>query len=228
MATEFYDCSAFNMASAPLEVSYPNYAQPFSMHMEQAMNEIGIPSVQDFNSGNLLGCQYCSTAINPESQHRSSSQTAFLPHNILSFRRKLKNLKIIIRTMAKRILFDSGKRAIGVVVERRGRKPYVITVYKEVIVSAGAFQSPQLLMVSGIGPASHLRELGIEAIANRPGVGQNLQDHVFFGPSYRVCIDTFTKLANVSKIPSSNSAIKLRKAYKRLGTGANLFSTSAA
>jgi choline dehydrogenase len=168
--------------------------------MERSLNDIGIPTVDDFNSGSLLGCQYCSTTIDPKTQHRSSSQTAFLPHSILPFtqKRKQENLKIITRTMAKRILFDEDKRAVGVVVSKKGKLNYVIKAKKEVILAAGAFQSPQLLMVSGVGPVDVLDDLGIEIIADRPGVGQNLQDHVFFGPSYRVSVNTLTKLANVS------------------------------
>lgn len=65
---------------------------------------------------------------------------------------------------------------------------------REVIVSAGAFQSPQLLIVSGIGPAETLRKHGIKLIIDLPGVGQNMWDHVFFGPSYPVNVDTFTKM----------------------------------
>lgn len=73
---------------------------------------------------------------------------------------------------------------------------YRLNVRREVILSAGAFQSPQLLMVSGIGPASTLRRFNISVIANRPGVGQNMTDHVFFGPTYRANIQTFTRLTN--------------------------------
>lgn len=107
--------------------------------------------------------------------------------------------------MCKRLIFDEEKKAIGVLVSTRGGESYAIGVNKEVILSAGAFQSPQLLMVSGVGPAEHLNEFGIEVIANRPGVGQNLQDHIFFGPSYRVCVDTLTKLANVRMVPADVS-----------------------
>lgn len=71
----------------------------------------------------------------------------------------------------------------------------VISASEEVIISAGAFQSPQLLMVSGIGPIAHLEEHGIDVIADRPGVGQNMWDHPFFAPSYRVRVTTFTKFA---------------------------------
>jgi choline dehydrogenase len=77
---------------------------------------------------------------------------------------------------AERIVFD-GRRAVGVAVRRRGRQE-IVRARKEVILSASAFNSPQLLMLSGIGPAEHLREHGIEVVANRPGVGANLQDHL--------------------------------------------------
>lgn len=70
-----------------------------------------------------------------------------------------------------------------------------LSASEEVILSAGAFQSPQLLMVSGIGPPDQLQEHGINIIANRPGVGQNMWDHPFFAPSYRVRVTTFTKFA---------------------------------
>ena len=71
-----------------------------------------------------------------------------------------------------------------------------LSATKEVIISAGAFQSPQLLMVSGIGPSEQLEAHGIDVIANRPGVGQNMWDHPFLAPTYRVQVTTFTKFAN--------------------------------
>ena len=74
--------------------------------------------------------------------------------------------------------------------------PYTIKATKEVILSAGAFQSPQLLMVSGVGPAQQLQQFNIPIVVDSPGVGQNMQDHIFFGPSYRVNLVTLTKVAN--------------------------------
>lgn len=100
-------------------------------------------------------------------------------------------------TKAKQIIFDSNKNATGVIVKSK-LKSFMIGVNREVILSAGAFQSPQLLMVSGIGPAAELKKFRIPIIADRPGVGQNMQDHIFFGPAYRVDLITLTKLANVS------------------------------
>ena len=189
-ASASYNAAAFSASGGPLDVSYANYAQTFSSWMEQSFNEIGIPTVEDFNSGSLLGCQYCSSTITPANENRASSETTFL--NSVSSN---SNIKVYQATLASKILFDSNKTANGVQVSTAG-VPYTLTANKEVILSAGAFQSPQLLMVSGIGPASHLSGFGIPVIADRPGVGQNMTDHIFFGPAYRVDLSTFTKLAN--------------------------------
>ncbi|CAM4056280.1 choline dehydrogenase [Palleronia rufa] len=82
----------------------------------------------------------------------------------------------LVRALARRIVIDEG-RAIGVEVRRKGRIE-TIRARREVILAASAINSPKLLMLSGIGPADHLSEHGIEVIADRPGVGQNLQDHL--------------------------------------------------
>ena len=78
--------------------------------------------------------------------------------------------------LARRIIMD-GKRAVGVEVQR-GSDVYIIHARREVIIAASAINSPKLLMLSGIGPAAHIKETGINVIADRPGVGQNLQDHL--------------------------------------------------
>ncbi|KAF2151621.1 GMC oxidoreductase [Myriangium duriaei CBS 260.36] len=190
-ASAAYNAEAFSAAGGPLDVSYANYAQTFSSWMEESFNEIGIPTTEDFNSGSLMGCQYCSSTITPANENRASSQTTFL--NSVSGNT---NIKIYQATLANRILFNSANKATGVQVSAAGLIPFTIFARKEVILSAGAFQSPQLLMVSGIGPAAQLKALDIPVIADRPGVGQNMTDHIFFGPAYRVTVDTFTKLAN--------------------------------
>ena len=82
----------------------------------------------------------------------------------------------VIRALARRIVIEEG-RATGVEVERGG-KVEVIRANREVIISASSLNSPKLLMLSGIGPAAHLAEHGIDVVADRPGVGQNLQDHL--------------------------------------------------
>jgi len=82
----------------------------------------------------------------------------------------------MIRCLARRVVIEEG-RAVGVEVARGGRVQ-VIRANREVIISASAINSPKLLMLSGIGPAAHLAEHGIDIVADRPGVGQNLQDHL--------------------------------------------------
>ncbi|KAI7773760.1 hypothetical protein LA080_009898 [Diaporthe eres] len=186
-ATTQYDASAFDSAGGPLRVSYANYAQPFSSYLQPAMEEIGVAQAKDFNSGTVMGSQYCSSTINPANENRDSSQTSFL-----SDVESRPNLNVYQSTKASKVVFDGNKSATGVLLD----SGYMLSANKEVILSAGAFQTPQLLMLSGIGPAETLRRFDLPVIADRPGVGQNLTDHIFFGPSYRVNVQTLTYLAN--------------------------------
>jgi choline dehydrogenase len=82
----------------------------------------------------------------------------------------------VVRGLARRVVLE-GKRAVGVEVDTRAGRE-VIRAGREVILAASSINSPKLLMLSGIGPATHLREHGIEVVADRPGVGANLQDHL--------------------------------------------------
>ncbi|KAL4881115.1 hypothetical protein BJY04DRAFT_228017 [Aspergillus karnatakaensis] len=187
-----YRANSFDEAGGPLQVSYANYGQAFSTWMKRGMAAIGMSESSDFNNGELSGYQFCASTIRSEDQSRSSSQAAFIEKG----KSLPEHLTLKANHLAKRILFDEQKNAIGVEVANALGFLSNLTASKEVIVSAGAFQSPQLLMVSGIGPADQLAEHDIDIISNLPGVGQNLWDHPFFGPSYRVNVETFTRLAN--------------------------------
>ncbi|CAG8039338.1 unnamed protein product [Penicillium nalgiovense] len=188
-ASADYDINAYDSDGGPLQVSYANFAQPFSSWMSLGMEAIGIDQVDDFNLGDIMGVQYCASTIDASSQLRSSSESSFLnkitPDSLTTY----------TNTLAKKIVFDRNKRATGVQVKGLLGNTITLSASEEVIISAGAFQSPQLLMVSGIGPPDQLTEHGITVIANRPGVGQNMWDHPFFAPSYRVRVTTFTKFA---------------------------------
>ncbi|RMY33738.1 hypothetical protein D0866_05714 [Hortaea werneckii] len=211
--TAKYNPDAFEDGAGPLQVSYSNYAPPFSTYLQGSFNEIGLKTAEDFNSGTLEGVQYCSSTINPADERRSSSETSFL-----AAAKSRSNLHVSSATMAKKILFD-GKKATGVKVAPLdvGLLPYSIKAKKEVILSAGTFQSPQMLMVSCVGPESTLEQFVIEAMSKLEGVGQNMWDHVFFGklrlpqkslqeqklmplrvidPSYRTNMRTATSLVN--------------------------------
>ncbi len=91
--------------------------------------------------------------------------------------RKRKNLHVALRSHAHRVLIDDQKQAYGVVFER-GKKILRIRAKKEVILSAGAIGSPQLLMLSGVGDPDHLSSVGVTVKHSLKGVGQNLQDHI--------------------------------------------------
>lgn len=190
---------AFSPSGGPLKVSYTNYAIPFDSWMQKAFNEIGLSEIQDFVSGNLIGHQYTSHQTEADEQTRSSSESSFLREALDSSRT---NLQIYPNTLAKRILFSSDKTATGVEVNTAGTS-YTISANHEVILSAGAFQSPQLLMVSGVGPSSTLNNLSIPVIADRQGVGQNLWDHVMSGPVYPVDVGNVAKYTVPSLIAAS-------------------------
>ncbi len=154
------------------------------------MTAIGIEDAGDFNSGSILGSQWFPITVVPQSQKRASSRNTYLT----AFE-DLPNLTIYTSTMGKRIIFDEHKKAIGVLVQTQG-VTYTLKVRKEVVVSAGAFQSPQILIVSGVGPASTLSEHNIPVVYENANVGQNLIDHTWFGPTYRVKVETITKWTN--------------------------------
>ncbi|TGJ84435.1 hypothetical protein E0Z10_g4322 [Xylaria hypoxylon] len=185
-STPQYDPSRLG-TQGPLSVLYPKYAQSFGSWAAKGFEAIGLKSQRGFESGNLAGAYaYPLANIRNEENTRESSETAFLrPH----LGKKNPNLITFVSTLAKRVLFDGQKRATGVMVDTQGLQ-YTIRARKEVIVSAGAFQSPQLLMVSGVGPKDTLQQHGIEVLHDSPGVGQNMKDHLLFGSSYRVNVVT--------------------------------------
>lgn len=161
-------------------------------YLSGAFAEIGTGIAQDFNSGVLQGGQYCSSTIDPANENRASSQETFLTAAAAA---GFPNLKIFDNALAKKILFN-GTTATGVNVAALGALPFNLNARREVIVSAGAFNSPQLLMVSGIGPKATLNKFNIPVLVDNPNVGQNMWDHIFAGPTYRVNVETFTRLAN--------------------------------
>lgn len=204
---------AFN-GSGPLHVSHPNFAQIFSSYVNGAMAEAGIPTQQDFASGHLLGRQYAPLTISYPQEERSSSQTSFLRAALQSNRSKL---VIYPNTLARRIIFNDSKTATGVEVEAssyQNTNTYVLNATKEVILSAGAFQSPQLLMVSGVGPKEQLQAHNITLLADRPGVGADMQDHLDFSPIYEINIEN-----GVGAIddPTANGPLIAEYAVNRTG-----------
>lgn len=187
-ATPNYDVSTLSTGGL-LDVTYANYAQALGTWVAKGMEAVGIrPNRGGFTGGNLMGSSYLLSTINHTTGFRESSETAFLQPAL-----GRSNLVLFDHTLAEQIVFR-GNVATGVRVSS-GNGTFVIEARKEVILSAGVFQSPQLLLVSGVGPRALLRRHNITVVADRPGVGQNLQDHVFFGIAYRVNVVTSSHLA---------------------------------
>ncbi|KAL9087740.1 MAG: hypothetical protein Q9165_006507 [Trypethelium subeluteriae] len=185
-ATPLYSTSDYSPTGGPLQVSWSNFANPAGSWLSKGLEAIGLQQIPGMVDGNLLGWTWAALTIEPEMQIRSTSESSFLQEALSAN----DNLLVYRSTLAKKILFDDNKKAMGVLVENAGLGTgsitYSINATKEVIVSSGTFRSPQILMTSGIGPASTLESQGIEVLADRPGVGQNMWDHVFFGPAYAV------------------------------------------
>jgi choline dehydrogenase-like flavoprotein len=162
--------------SGPLQVRDPASPRPVSLACLEAALQAQLPANADFNglsqegAGLFQSTQFFDGPRNGERCHTGAAYLDPVRHRT--------NLTIITAAHAARIVFDGG-RANGVAVLHGGRER-TVTARREVIVSAGAFGSPQLLMLSGVGPAAHLRSLGIEVRHDLPGVGENLQDHVDF------------------------------------------------
>ena len=188
-----FDPKAFSEeSSGPLQISFPNWSPGIGSWAKIGMQKaLGVqPTTKGFNSGALVGSGPNSATINPVNGHRCSSQTSFLSEALEGT-----SIKVYTRTMALRLHFDGDKTARAIQVETAGKK-YRLKTRKEIILSAGAFQSPQILMLSGIGPRDTLNQHGIPVVSELPGVGQNLQDQTYFGVSYRVNLETASKFVN--------------------------------
>ena len=157
----------------PLNVADIRDPNPFGAVFLEAARQVGYREIADFNTGTHEGVgRYQVTQIGGE---RCSAARAYL-HPAMS----RDNLTVLTGALTQRVLFETGRampRAAGVQIERGG-KTEVLQANREVIVAAGALQSPQLLMCSGVGPKSHLLDWRIKPMADLPGVGENLQDHI--------------------------------------------------
>lgn len=186
------DAVDFSPSGGPVHVSHSNFALPFSSWAQRAFSYFGFANISSFSNGELLGSQYAPNVLQPISNERETSSTSYLEAALSSNRT---NLRVFTHTLALQVLFSENKTATGVLV-RSGRLDYVLSARKEVVVSAGTFQSPQLLMVSGVGPAATLKQHGIAVLADRPGVGQNMWDHVDIEVTYKVDLVGLNTLKN--------------------------------
>ena len=158
----------FRGTDGPLHITRGPRANPLFDAFIEAGAQAGYPVTTDYNGQQQEGFGPMEATI--WKSRRWSAANAYLKPALAGG-----NVQIV-RGLARRVVME-GKRAVGVEVDTRAGRQ-VIRAGREVILAASSINSPKLLMLSGIGPAAHLREHGIEVVADRPGVGANLQDHL--------------------------------------------------
>ena len=179
-----------------LHVSISKQPSDLASIFINACKENGIPENPDYNGEDQLGASLLQFTIKNNQRH--STAKAFLKPIL-----NRPNLTIRTGTLVKRVIIEDGA-AVGVEVLTNDSNSERINCNKEVLLCAGAIQSPQLLMLSGIGDQVALRMHGIDVVKHLPGVGKNLQDHVWSGVS------------GLSNIPTGNSLIKPWNMFKAL------------
>ncbi|KVN19648.1 glucose-methanol-choline oxidoreductase [Burkholderia stagnalis] len=174
---------AWHGRDGPLWVSDLRTGNPFHERYLEAARQAGLPLTDDFNGAQQEGIGIYQ--VTQKQGERWSAARAYL----LPYIGRRSNLTVETHAQVRRILFE-GRRAVGVEVLQNGTVR-TLRARREVLLAAGAFQTPQLLMLSGVGPMHELARFGIQTVQHLPGVGRNLQDHPDFIFGYRTrSIDT--------------------------------------
>ncbi len=189
----------------PLAVSDTAVRRDIVDRWIEAAVAAGYPANSDYNGRDQEGVGHFQLTM--RDGRRCSSAAAYLKPA-----KNWPNLTVLTNCPARKLVID-GHRTVGVEVERNGQGE-TIKARREVILSLGALASPQLLMVSGIGPGRDLREHGIDVVVDLPGVGQNLQDHLQARPVYKTTLSTInTEINSLFK----QGLIAVRYALTRAG-----------
>jgi len=201
---------AYHGNSGSLQVADPFYNSPITADFLQACQINQVHFNNDFNGVDQSGAgPYQVTQFHDDKKgQRCSSAASFLYPNLTR-----PNLEVMTHAYVTKILLN-GKCATGIEYER-GQKKNEIKARREVILCGGAFQSPQLLMLSGIGDSTHLSQHGIDSTHHNPNVGKNLQDHIDLLMGFRV---TDPKTFSLSPIALIKALANIPK-YRKYGTG---------
>ena len=158
----------YHGADGPLYVQDLRSPNEMSLKLVEAITSTGVEANDDFNGAEQLG-----TGFYQVTQRRGMRWTT--ADGYINPARKRRNFNVLTNTVVLRVRIENGA-AVGVEAERDGQRGFILAS-KEVILSAGAINTPQLLMLSGIGPADHLAEHGISVIVDNPNVGDHYMDH---------------------------------------------------
>ncbi|MEH0742392.1 GMC family oxidoreductase N-terminal domain-containing protein [Vibrio cholerae] len=167
---------AYHGQGGPLNVSNLRSPSPLLERFLDGCESIGVPRNHDINGAEQFGAMI--TQVTQKNGERCSAAKGYLTPNL-----HRSNLTVITRATTRKVLLEE-KRAVGVEYQHKG-KVYQIRARKEVILSAGAFGSPQIMLLSGIGAKSDVEPHGLTHHHHLPGVGENLQDHIDLVHSYK-------------------------------------------
>jgi choline dehydrogenase len=167
----------YRSKGGPLVVEDYRTILPITHKFIEAAQQAGFPLTKDYNGAQQEGVSYSQMTRN----HRFRASTA---RTFLAQAKGRPNLNIITEAQTGKLLFD-GKKCVGVAY-RRGGRDLEVRANCEVIVCAGAVNSPHILQISGIGPARHLQSIGVDVLHDSPGVGGNLNDHYVVRISHRI------------------------------------------
>jgi len=162
-------CNSLHGTNGPMMVSDPGHIDQFSRWFVQAVQALGEPYNPDFNGSGQRGVGFYQF-MNRHGKRSSAAYAYIAPQE------NNPNLTVRLRCEVNAITIEKG-RAVGVVYEDKGGNTHRVHADGDIIVSSGALVTPKILMLSGIGPAEHLAEHGIDCQSDLPGVGQNLIDH---------------------------------------------------
>ncbi|GAA4046105.1 GMC family oxidoreductase [Parerythrobacter jejuensis] len=199
----------FHGAGGPLFVSDQKWPNPTSTDFVEAATQLQLPHNTDFNGAKQEG--FGLYQVTQREGERWSASRAYVEPI-----RNEANIDIRTKTLVERLIIDDGK-VTGVAIRTGGfgSKRQVLTARKGVILSAGAFNSPQIMMLSGIGPADHLKEHGIAVKVDKPAVGSELQDHIDYVSGW----ETQSKVPIGDSIEGSARMAKAILEHRRKRTG---------
>lgn len=207
---------AFRGNDGPLRITKAAADHPLHRAYLAALKEAGFGMTPDVNGRDLDGA-FVMERTTADGERMSAARAYLHPA------RQRPNLTIVTGALAERVTFDS-RRASGVQFVHRGQRE-TAQAERAVVLSGGAFESPKLLMLSGVGPADHLRALGIDVVADRPTVGANLQDHLNVSMQY-ACTEPITLYSQARGIGALRTGLEWL--LTRRGVGAsNIWETGS-
>lgn len=180
-------------SSGPIQVSFCCEHNQLEQAWKATFNSLGLEATNDPITGEGGGGQNNAGSVDPKTATRSHAAATYYNANVA----KRANLRVVTEALVGRIIIsdnETGLRATGVCFIDETQQESQVFARKEVILAAGALQSPQLLELSGIGSADILRHHGIDVILDQPFVGENLQDHVMAAVSFETEVEIFDTL----------------------------------